>query len=424
MTVQTPTSTIEAWPNRKPVEGSLPAASLRLLQVSPSFAPAWTYGGPIESSYQLCRHLAAAGCRVEVLTTDADGPNRVLAVDKEHPVEMAPGLNVRYCRRRLGDSVSPALLRSLIPHVKAADVVHLNAVYSFPTIPTLLACRLLRKPLVWSTRGALQRWKKTRRRSGKWLWERMCGRVAPSRMVLHVTSEMEGRESSMRLLGMPVALVPNGVTIPEHVNHVPPNGRLRILYLGRLDPQKAVDNLLEACRLLADKRVPYSLVIAGPPARSGPHIEALNLRMEDPAVAPFVEAVGQVDREGLGALFAKADVLVLPSHAESFGIVVAEALAQAVPVIASTGTPWKRVEEMGCGLWVDNDPQSLARAIEKISRLPLRKMGERGRKWMIAEYSWQEIARRMIALYTSLIEGPSALASAGFAIEQGATVRV
>jgi glycosyltransferase involved in cell wall biosynthesis len=80
-------------------------------------------------------------------------------------------------------------------------------------------------------------------------------------------------------------------------------------------------------------------------------------------------------------------------------------LAHGVPVIASKGTPWRRVEGMGCGLWVENDPESLAKAIERMSKMPLREMGQRAREWMEKEFSWSDRAQDMMKLYESLARG-------------------
>src|SRR5207249_1017724 len=97
--------------------------------------------------------------------------------------------------------------------------------------------------------------------------------------------------------------------------------------------------------------------------------------------------------------------LVVPSHTENFGNVVAEGLAHAVPVIVSTGTPWRRLEEVGCGLWVNNDPESLAKAIEQMGRMPLREMGNRGHDWMQREFSWDKRTREMLTCYEALCDG-------------------
>src|SRR5438874_1970191 len=115
---------------------------LKVLHVSPSFYPAIVYGGPTYSVYALCRSLVNQACQVRVLTTDANGPNAVLAVNTRDEVEASPGLMVRYCHRVADVSVSPTLLRLLAGYISWADVVHLTAVFSFPTIPTLFACKV------------------------------------------------------------------------------------------------------------------------------------------------------------------------------------------------------------------------------------------------------------------------------------------
>lgn len=109
--------------------------------------------------------------------------------------------------------------------------------------------------------------------------------------------------------------------------------------------------------------------------------------------------VGAVLGKTKKKLFEDSDLVIVPSHSESFGIVVAEALAHGVPVIASKGTPWSGLEQKACGLWVENDPENLANAIRRISAMPLRDMGFRGREWMQREFTWNSIAKRMADLY-------------------------
>ena len=120
---------------------------MKVLHVVPSFHPAYIYGGPIRSTFELCRNLADLGCEVRVLTTDANGLEQKLNVEKSREVEFPEGFRVRYCPRRARHSVSPTLMRLLPSYVKWADVVHLTGVYNFPTFPTLLRTRSLRKPL-------------------------------------------------------------------------------------------------------------------------------------------------------------------------------------------------------------------------------------------------------------------------------------
>ena len=116
-----------------------------------------------------------------------------------------------------------------------------------------------------------------------------------------------------------------------------------------------------------------------------------------------VSFVGEVRGQAKTDLFAASDLAVFPSHTENFAMVVAEAMAHGVPVVASKGTPWAGVEAHGCGLWVENDPATLAAAIERMSRMPLAEMGQRGRRWMEEEFAWETVAREMLRLYGKLV---------------------
>ncbi|HEY3131051.1 MAG TPA: glycosyltransferase [Acidobacteriota bacterium] len=376
---------------------------MKVLHVSPSFFPAHVYGGATESVYQLCRHIAREECSVRVLTTNANGSDRTLEEDTEREVEIAGGLHVRYCKRRAAHSVSPTLLRLLPSYIRWADLVHLTAVYSFPTIPALLACKILRKPLIWSPRGALQRWPGSTRLPSKAVWEGTCRVLAPRRCVLHVTSEEEARESLQRFPGFKAVVTPNGVEIPDRVSHVPKNGLFRILYLGRLHPKKGIENLLAACKLL-NSDAAWSLTIAG--AGDPGYGKRIRDRINEMALSQQVKMVGETRGNAKEKLFENADIVTMPSFTENFGMVAAEALARSVPVIAGRNTPWKGMEEIGCGLSVDNDPQSLAGAIVQMMGMPLREMGQRGREWMKREYSWKCRAAQMIQTYEEILLEP------------------
>jgi len=375
----------------------------RVLHVTPSFWPALSYGGPIESTFQLCRHLAQDGCDVMVFTTDSDGPGARVAVETNAEVQLAPAMRVRYYRKLMRNSVAPELVKNLAGYAAGADLVHLTAVYNFPTIPTLAVCRRLNKPLVWSPRGALQDWPGRRRALAKAIWDRLCLKIAPPHTIVHATSEPEAESIRKALPGLSIAVIPNGVAIPD-VSPGAPGGNetLRLLFIGRLDPKKGLEKLLDACAMLKQRNaLRFILTIAG----GGP--EAYRKRLSDRILkldlADRVRMIGSVEGDEKERAFAEADVAVVPSHVENFAIVVAEALARERPVIASRGTPWAEVEQVGCGLWVENTPAALSDAIYRISTMPLPQMGERGRRWMIERFGWPAIAQQMMACYSSAL---------------------
>ncbi|MFT3768991.1 MAG: glycosyltransferase [Minicystis sp.] len=375
---------------------------MKVAHVTPSYYPAFVYGGPPESAHQLSRHLARAGCDVRVLTTDANGPKLTVDVDKTREIEMEPGLRVRYCPRRLPESAAPSLLALLPGYVRWCDVVHLNAVYNFTTFPTLLAAKAADKPVVWSARGALSRWKETRREGAKEVWERICRVIAPRRTVLHVTSESEEKQAAARMRGMRTALIPNGVEVPALAPRPAPSETLRVLYLGRLHPIKGLDNLVAACGLLVrggERRFSLTLAGGGEPA----YTDALRRAVAENGLGDLVTFLGEVPPSDKGRLFAGADLFVMPSFTENFGLAIAEALAHGVPVIAGEGTPWSGLASNDAGLWVPNDPGSLAAAITAMRARPLGEMGARGRAWMEREFGWARVALDMRALYERLL---------------------
>jgi glycosyltransferase involved in cell wall biosynthesis len=231
--------------------------------------------------------------------------------------------------------------------------------------------------------------------------------------MLHVTSEQERAESATRLPGVRAAMIPNGVYIPDEIVRTAGNGNIRLAYLGRIDPKKGIENLLAACRILLQQaNLRFSLEIAGDGL--GSYVSSIRALIENYGLSKQVNMLGNVDGEAKKEFFANADLVMVPSHTENFGLVVAEALAHGVPVIASTGTPWRRLEEVGCGLWVNNDPELLAAAIIQIGGMPLDEMGEKGREWMKREYAWPSLADRMIALYESMLIREMAVSSQRF----------
>ena len=286
--------------------------------------------------------------------------------------------------------------------IKWADVVHLTAVYSPPTIPVLFFCYIMGKPLVWSTRGALQRWEGSTRTIIKSVWEKLCNALCkPERVVLHVTSEEERLESVKRIPNAQAVVIPNGIELPElnGVQEERKDNELRILYLGRLHPIKGIENLLRALPAL---KTNARLSICG--EGDSAYQEQLQSLAHDLGLNGRVKFHGRVEGQAKEQQFREADLCVVPSFKENFCIVVAEALARGVPVVASSGTPWQRLVEMGCGLWVDNSSEELSKAMDLAANLPLLEMGKRGREWMGREYSWQTIAERMVGQYRSLIE--------------------
>ncbi|PWT73895.1 MAG: glycosyl transferase family 1 [Chloroflexi bacterium] len=377
---------------------------MKILHVTPAFYPATYWGGPIYSVYGLCNALAKLpNVALRVLTTDAAGSHRSDRIDVTgFPMLYQGGYEVFCCPRRWGADLSLRMLLQLWPMIRWADVVHLTGVYSPPTIPTLLLCRLAGKPLAWSPRGSLQRWERSTKPLAKKIWEKVCtALIRNRRCLLHVTSEEEARDSEARIPNAQAVVIPNGVDVPElPTRDWQPRGQLRLLYLGRLHPIKGIENLLKAIQVLTDRSITLALCGDG----EEQYLRILTTLVKELGIEASVKFRGHVDGSEKLKGFTEADICVLPSFSENFGIAVAEALAHGIPVIASKGTPWSGLEKHGCGMWVDNAPQSLAMAISSLRTKSLEQMGERGRAWMKQEFDWITVATKIFALYSALVD--------------------
>ncbi len=372
---------------------------MRVLFISPSFYPAAYYGGPTSVNWSLCKSLSqTTDLELKVLTTDADGPYR--RVDPKLAENAQADFEIDYCRRNLQPDISLRLMARLPRMIRWADVVHLHGVYCFTTIPTLALTALMRKPVLWSASGALQRGPHTARPGMKSLFEKFCDALSsPARVVLHTASETERIESRDRLKNTGEVVIPFGVSgSTSGAVARDRSGALRLLYLGRLHPIKGIENLLTAMNLTTAQ---VTLAVCGEGESS--YEQVLRARVRELGLGDRVRFHGAVRDEAREMQFRESDVCVVPSFKESFGAVVTEALARGLPVIASRGTPWPGIEEVGCGLCVSNEPKELARAIDQAAVLPLREMGRRGREWMQRDYSWDAAAAKFIIAYRQLL---------------------
>ncbi len=131
------------------------------------------------------------------------------------------------------------------------------------------------------------------------------------------------------------------------------------LFLSRVHPQKGLPMLIKAWATVQPEN--WELVIAGPD-EDGHRIE-LAAMIRQAGLEEDVRFVGPVSDADKWPLYRSADLLVLPTHSENFGLVIAEALAAEVSVITTKGGPWEHLETYGCGGWADVNVEALATSL-------------------------------------------------------------
>jgi len=380
---------------------------VRVLHVTPYFAPAYRYGGPPRSILGLCRALGDAGVDVEVFTTTANG---------DEPLTPSPqgtvydGVRVRYFPLAWPQRYWRAAgLRSALKRAAAgADLIHVHGLWNMTSWAGVAAARAAGKPYVVSPRGMLQPEARQRHREMKslafWGIERANLRDAA---LLHATSALEGRELTQ--YGPPVMLIPNGVTIQAAPAAAVERLRARaglhtgdevVTFLGRLHPIKRLDLLAEAFAIVHHARPNARLVIAGPD--EGGYRQDVEAMFAP--VASETRWLGALDDEAIAALLASTDVLAQCSDSESFGMSVAEALAAGVPVVVTKRSGWAEVDAIGCGFSVAHEPVSIAdgilRVLDHADRASLR---ARSSAWARKTFAWEVVGTSMRDAYAQVI---------------------
>ncbi len=380
---------------------------MRVLHVTPYFAPAYRYGGPPRSILGLCRALIDAGVEVEVFTTTANG---------DEPLSAAPGgvtfegVRVRYFPLAWPERYWRARgLRAALKKAAAtADLIHVHGLWNMTSWAGSASARAAGKPYVISPRGMLQPEARQRHRELKslayWGIERANLRDAA---LLHATSALEGRELTPH--DPPVMLIPNGVSpmqaSPAAIERLRARAGLApddeaITFLGRLHPIKRLDLLAGAFALVHQARPRTRLIIAGPD-------EGGYRGQVEPLFAPIAGSttwLGEVEGDEVAALLKSTDVLVQCSDSESFGMSVAEALSAGVPVVVTRGSGWAEIDAVGCGFSVAHEPVAIADGILRVFDHPNRTaLRTRASAWARKTFAWDVVGREMRDAYAQTI---------------------
>lgn len=287
--------------------------------------------------------------------------------------------------------------------VARADVAHVHGLWLPLHHAAARAARKARTPLIVAPRGMLEPWalahKRLKKRVAWHLYQRRDLQMAAA---LHATSEAEVESIRRRGLTPPVALIPNGVEMPTELPGRVRGERRRALFLSRIHPVKGLPLLVEAWARVRPSG--WELLLAGPD--EGGHRAQIEALVRAAGLADVVTFAGPVSDTEKWALYRSADLFVLPTHSENFGLVVAEALGAGVPVLTTRGAPWRELETHACGWWTNVSADALADALRQATATPradLDAMGERGQALVAERYGWHDVARRMLAVYEHVL---------------------
>jgi glycosyltransferase involved in cell wall biosynthesis len=369
---------------------------MRIRQIVPSLER--QHGGPSRSVQALARAQSELGKSVELLTTAPDAP-------PEGRDSADGALRIRILRRDAPNRICPSsgLKKALLSG--ACDVVHHHALWLRTLDYAHRAALAHRAPLIVSPRGMMapwawnhHRWRKTA--AAFFLHPRAFRAVSG----WHATSEQEAKDIAALGFHQPIAVAPNGVDAPREegleaarrywVERLPLTAAKRIaLFYSRFHRKKRLIELLD---LWAASPAPdWHLLVVGIPGEYS-----------------VADIAGEIAKRGISGRasvhdgtdapppYAAASLFLLPSHDENFGLVIAEAMAAAVPVAVTDTTPWQDVQtrDLGwCVSWSDY-PTALRHAMGCPDE-ELRRRGEGSRRWVLDSYSWEKSAERLVRFY-------------------------
>jgi len=364
---------------------------MRVFLAGTSLAP--DYGGPAFSVSRLAIALAQSGVEVGLWSPDQSAPK-------------TPLLPANSSVRRLSGTATQAL-----EAFGKADVLHDNGIWLSHNHRLARLAETRNIPRVVSLRGMLEPWAMNHKKSKKtvawWLFQRWDLKRARCH---HATAVPEAQNLRRLGLGVPVRIISNGVDVPVDLAKVAEirkrelnrHQQRRALFLGRIYPVKGLPMLIEAwARVQPDNWV---LKIAGPD-EAGHRAQVENLVFAA-GLSDKISFTGPVCGEAKQSNFLEADLFVLPTHSESFGMAIAEALAHGLPVLTTKGAPWPMLPERGCGWWVEATVDDLAEGLRQATSQTLetfQKMGAKGREFVAAEFGWEHVARQFTAMYEAIM---------------------
>jgi len=393
---------------------------MRALQIIPSLSP--SSGGPSVALPAIAHSLQSQGVEVHVVTTDDDGPGRhMVGIPLEHEMPQNGGWTVRYFPKQTEFyKVSLPLRRWLLAHVADYDVVHVHALFSFASLVGARTALDNGVPYIIRPLGVLNRWgMENRRRWIKALSLRMFELPLMRRAAaMHYTSRMEMQDSARFHLTNRQAVIPIGIDLSAFAHlpdrriffdkHPETTSTRNILFLSRIDEKKGLDLLIKAFSSIVPEHPEVRLIVCGDgdPAL----VTSLKHLAASLGISNSITWTGFIQGETRLAAYAAAEIFVLPSHSENFGIALLEAMAAGLPCISTdqVALAVDAVQEQAVQLSA-RDPVALKENIHSLLMSMTRRqcLSAAARRIACRDYSHPAMGASLNQLYNDVVNHPS-----------------
>lgn len=374
---------------------------MKISLVIPSFYPATVYGGPIFTSLQTAEALARLSIEIRVSTTNANMTKRLdITPDIWH--KHADNLFIKYYDETVIHKFSLSMFLGLYGDIKASDLVHIQSLFNPSSALALFYAYLLNRKVLLTPHGALSKWGLKNSSFIKTLWLKYLIKPYNKTTLWHATAQMEKDEILTVFPNAKVMIIPNGINyeyfqnastltreeyMKKFTQRVLKTEKI-IISMGRLQKKKGFDILIKAFTKVLSEYPDAKLLIAGEDEGEEKNLRGLINKLN---LSNTVFLTGLLEGQNKVDFLANADLFVLPSHNENFGMVYAESLAAGTPIIAGSNTPWSAVEKANCGKWLSTDTADETAAMILKMLLEKRELMSKNSKNLAQQYDWNII---------------------------------
>lgn len=356
------------------------------------------HGGPSRSLPTTCIGLKKQGACCEVLTYQTKYPNTEGLIANDIKVSL-----VQPETKFINKFRSSNIFRT---ETFDNSIVHIHNLWTLMLHNVAKDLRKKNIPYVWSPRGALKPWALGHKRLKKALAMLMYQRNdLVNAACIHATAESEAMQ--IRKLGFtnPIAVIPNPINIENYpLKSFEENkrGKKTLMFLSRVHPQKGLPMLFEAFRgLSADVRNDWEIVIVGDGDPEYP-LDSFKSMVISKYADLDIKIVGpKYGNDKINCLH-NADLFILPTYSENFGMAIVEAMACGVPVITTTGAPWSILKTENVGWWVEPTVDGISTALNDAlvaQKGTLITKGLKSREIAISEFSIDFVTKKYNQLY-------------------------
>jgi glycosyltransferase involved in cell wall biosynthesis len=312
---------------------------MKIIHITPSYKPAFIYGGTISAIAQLCEALTKSNQDVEVITTTANGNEELhFRTAKAHTID---GVSITHFNRYTKDHThfSPSLLWHIFNTTKKNQkelIIHIHSWWNLTSLFSCLIAKYKNIPVILSPRGMLSPYTlSNRNKLLKALLHLLIGKNLVSYCTIHATSEKERKDLLKIQNPTNIAVIPNLVHFPPALSvsadsHTRSGDKFSLLFLSRIEEKKGLELLFRA---LHKADFQWQLTIAGTGEKG--YLKKLELLALELKICNSITWAGHVNDTDKYQVIAKNDLLVLFSYNENFANVIAESLTVGTPVAIS-----------------------------------------------------------------------------------------